>query len=168
MKGMFEFGAIVLVVFMLLWIGGLHISFDPFTIKLETWENMLATIFMAAAICLWQHSSYKKGLERGSQITKEVFLEQLETPKENSDFRMYLLRKSDPEIIETLEQKYGYLPVSSVFGKSHDSWILVAGTRYSLIKPETLAGEISEDILIDCKDNDSVFYAFLETDQNRH
>ncbi len=65
-------------------------------------------------------------------------------------YTMYLLRHSNPELLEKIDS-LGYLPSSSLRGK--DGWIIVIGTRYAIVEPGDEMVERSMDIVVDCSDS---------------
>lgn len=62
----------VIIIAACLYIGGLHIEFDPFKVSLPYWRTSLALVLFVSALLLCSNESYRKGYKDGIKNFKEV------------------------------------------------------------------------------------------------
>ena len=68
-------------------LGNLKITFNPFTVTLDEWYRPVSILLMCLALEVYslgkRSEGYKKGLERGSEITIELIKNKMDGNKQD-------------------------------------------------------------------------------------
>ena len=81
---------VLIILVVCAFIGELEVSFNPFRIRLNAWQDLVGYILVFAGFLFMNFSAYgsgyKKGLKRGSEIVIEILKERpKQESKEKSD-----------------------------------------------------------------------------------